>query len=129
MMEYRFDEAARIVVITGLPDGVSGENVTLIRSILSDPRYGPDYGFLRDRRGLAPLSIEDATKAASISEAVPELRGKHWAIVVDDLVNFGTSRMQQTIAEWHGLEVRIFKDLEEARQWLRRGSKPTPEHA
>ena len=129
MMEYRFDEAARIVVITGLPDGVPGENVTFVRSFLSDPRYAPDYGFLRDRRGLVPLSIEDATRAASISEAVPELRGKLWAIVVDDLVNFGTSRMQQTIAEWHGLEVRIFKDIDEARQWLARGSRPAAEPA
>lgn len=129
MLIYRINARDRIVEIAGLPTGEPDENVRFLNRILADPEYQPDFGFLRDRRGLAPLSVDEATKAAGLAEAVPALRGKRWAIVVDDLVNYGTSRMQQTIAEWHGLEVRIFNSIADARAWLTTGHQPTAELA
>jgi hypothetical protein len=49
------------------------------------------------------------------SDTVPSFRA---AIVVDQDVHFGLTRMFEMLSEQPGVEKRVFRDYDQAREWL-----------
>ena len=89
---------------------------------------GQRYAFLSDH-----TALEEPATSAQVSivlQKVAELRGVYerskWAIVVSSPASYGMMRLLQVHAEKIELEVEIFRDLEEANQWVRQPGKLSP---
>jgi hypothetical protein len=87
---------------------------------LADPAYRPGFGFPSDRRQQAAPPSADF--AASITEFLKGRAGEmgrlRWATVSAVEAVYETLRAYSVIAERAGVELRVFKDIEEARWWL-----------
>ncbi len=98
-----------------------------LRSTLESAYAEPDYATrsLFDMRDCEPGGLSAAqieSLAGLIGTRRPERAPSHWAIVTRHKVHFGLSRMFETYASSLPVEIRVFHDLEEALDWLGRGS-------
>jgi hypothetical protein len=86
--------------------------------VLSDPAFRPGCQILVDDHATSfDPSIDDAQRLvdyfASLGDAV-----SHFAITVGTDVHFGIGRMVEVYCESRGVNLRIFRTVEEAADWL-----------
>lgn len=116
-VSYRVDGGAVVITFTGT--SAFDEVQRLLSLAASDPRLVPDMPVLIDAR-----SCRDDVPQAVLQEQakfVASLRGRlgpRYAIVTGDPLRFGLARMFEAYGELEGLEVAVFKDLADAREWL-----------
>jgi hypothetical protein len=86
--------------------------------VTSDPSFQPGSQVLVDdlQSSYSP-SIMEAQKLVKIFSGFSD-RITHFAIVVHKEVHFGLGRMVEVYCESQGVNLRIFRDLEEAQSWL-----------
>jgi hypothetical protein len=118
MVSYQIDVAAGVVELRDVPIEDADQVRQLFERILADPSYRPGYGFFRNRASIPPLSTPSIRTVAEALAGVPALRGTRWAIVATDPANFGTMRMLEVFTGEHGMELKVFTEEKEARQWL-----------
>lgn len=102
-----------------------------VASIHSDPRYHPDTPGLTDfRRASLSFSFDDMMQVVSAESGGGSWNRTYWAYVVpvDDEAMYGTLRMYQNLVAHTRAPVGLFRDLEQARAWLR-GQRGTAEKA
>ena len=87
---------------------------------LSDPAYEPGFGFLSDRRQQDAPPTADFAQSVSefLEERARNAGGVRWATVSAVEPVYETLRIYSIIAARAGVELRVFKDIEEARWWL-----------
>ena len=116
-MSYTIDPARRLVrtrawgvlSTTDLQDSSS--------RLMADARFEPRYRSLVDLREVTGVSAD--MEALAQTAAVPLFaEGVQRAIVASSDVAFGIARMYATFAERTGGDVRVFRELEHASDWL-----------
>jgi hypothetical protein len=118
-VEYRLDLPQEIVHLVG-PDPPNPEDfVAVIRSALTDPRFRAGFGFLRDRRGVVPPSVQYVEDVARLMRAMTDVPHTRYAILVDTLASFGIMRLarKRTWGAW--AEVELFETPAEATVWIK----------
>ena len=87
------------------------------RELRRDPDYDPVFGQLIDACYVTDIAVSSDLVVA-LAKATPNVPGAKRAIVVASEVAFGMARMFQIIREDAPEEVRVFRDIDEARRWL-----------
>ena len=96
----------------------------------SDPRFSPKMSILWDltRGTISGLDSKDMRiLARSASDAWKKVGGPDKiAIVAEQNIDFGLSRMYSTYAEYYSIDLRVFRSATDAKKWLfDRSSKVT----
>ena len=81
-------------------------------------------GSLFDMRSATASDLSTSQMRSLV--ALIEQRRRHpgpsrWAIVVSHDVDFGLSRMFEVFADKISTDIRVFRDIDEAKQWLAKG--------
>jgi hypothetical protein len=116
---YRIDKANRIVYLEGDDPGLELWRQTLL-AVFADPEFETGFNFLSDRRPASEARSSDYLKAALsfLKYHENELGRCKWATVVSTMAAFGMGRMTQILSENLSVQIEVFKDIEEARDWL-----------
>ncbi len=87
------------------------------KALLADPGFDPGFNHLFDLREVERIafSSEDVVQATLVRAFSESSRR---AIVAPQDVSFGLSRMYELHREDHSESIRIFRDLDQALQWL-----------
>jgi predicted HAD superfamily phosphohydrolase YqeG len=91
----------------------------MIHEIFKDPVFEPGIKILvHDLDSVyIPTSQDIETGAKNMEQFMKKFSAK-LALVVSSNVNFGMGRMLETYCESRDINVKVFKDLEKAHQWL-----------
>jgi len=115
---YEIDKKRRLVITMGLGRVTLAEAMANQERLSKEPDFDPSYSQLMDvtRADLASLTANDIRTIAERNVFSPESRR---AIVVSSNLGYGFGRMFETLREIAGEKgVRIFRDLDEAVDWL-----------
>jgi len=116
-MSYKIDPARRVVLTRGWGVLTTRELVDVTTEILLDPRFDPTYRSLGDLREVTDITVD--TVAAAETAATPLfVAGTRRAIVATSDVAYGMARMFATFAARSGQDVRVFRELHLAEEWL-----------
>ena len=120
-IRYRIDRE-RQLVFTHV-EGVIGDEDVLgyAREFPNDPHFEAGYGGLVDATGLERVEVtpEGVRGVAHLTERLEKVfAGAKVAIVAVTDVAFGMARMYQGVRGDVPYEIRVFRDLGEARRWL-----------
>jgi hypothetical protein len=97
------------------------EMMNTFMDALNDPLFPENARFLLDVRQSSVLSertYQDIRSVANFFAKQSDRVGGCCAIVADQKVHYGLSRMGATLAEIKGARVEVFKDISEAILWL-----------
>jgi hypothetical protein len=84
-----------------------------------DPAFRPGMSILMHDLGSDyRISSEQAYEAARDLSEMTRLYSPHIAVVVSEDIKYGLGRMISAYCERHGIDFRVFRNLENARQWL-----------
>lgn len=122
-IQQRLDSERDLTVFTVSGPLLFEELRSTLESVYSEPDYSTRSLFdMRDCEpgGLSAAQIESLV--GLIGTRRPERAPSHWAIVTMHKVHFGLSRMFEAYASNLPVKIRVFHDLEEAVDWLERGS-------
>jgi hypothetical protein len=91
-----------------------------IRTLVVHPLYQRGCDKLCDfREGTLRLAMDAIPKMKNlVQELSEELRGGKWAIVVSDDFAYGMGRMFSILGSFSRVEIEIFRDMDDAREWL-----------
>jgi hypothetical protein len=119
VLSYHIDRQAGIVTVTG-PEPSYLEYEVHLRSLLSDPRYRPGYGILRDRRDLPAPPPDSLRRMIDALRGLADIPSGRIALLVPpgDPSYYRMTRLFQVLRSGVALEVGVFFELHEARQWL-----------
>jgi len=100
------------------------EDMECFGNLLSDAEFRPGLLLLLDYRGRESVaSSQEVRELVEHSGKVrPILGDARCAIVVSSDVAFGMGRMYSALSEHSFVPTNVFRDIDEARQWLGRGS-------
>lgn len=116
-MSYKIDQVRRLVITRGWGVLAARELFDVTSQILLDPRFDPTYRSLGDLREVTEIAVD--TMATAETAATPLFTaGTRRAIVATSDAVYGMARMFASFAERSGQEVRIFRDLQLAEEWL-----------
>ena len=92
-------------------------------AILRDPAFNEGMDLLFDAREskVNPSLAQVKERVVFLRSVVHHSSGR-MAIVVSDALRYGLSRMLSTYAQMRGMNIDVFRDVEEALCWL--GSEP-----
>jgi hypothetical protein len=116
---YRIDKTHRIVYLEGDDPGLELWRQTML-AIFADPEFETGFNFLSDRRSASEARSSDYLKAALsfLKYHENEMGSCKWATVVSTMAAFGMGRMAQILSENLSTRIEVFKDIDEAREWL-----------
>jgi len=111
------------VLVTTSGQATTDELHAMTRSALADPRYRRGLKILVDHTAttLAELSASDVQRRADLLVAEgPNFSLHRVAFVTGQTVDYGVGRMLQGWVEGRlDIESRVFRSVDEARDWLR----------
>jgi hypothetical protein len=118
---YRIDKANRIVYLEGDDPPLELWRQTML-AVFADPEFETGFNFLSDRRAAVEARSSDYLRAALnfIKYYEKEMGDCKWATVVSTMAAFGMGRMTQILAEKLRVQIEVFKDIDEAKDWLMR---------
>jgi hypothetical protein len=114
---YSIDLARSLVLSRGWGVVTDRELLAHVRTLTVDPRYARSFCQLADLRDVTDVEIT----ASTIREMVklnPFGAGARRAVVVTSDVVFGMARMYQILADESPHELKIFRKMDDALQWL-----------
>ena len=116
MYSYEIENDRALITFRGDLD--NAQILQAYEEVTSDPSFQPGSQVLVDdlESSYAP-SVQEAQKLVEIFTSFSD-RISHFAIVVRKEVHFGLGRMIEVYCESQGVSLRIFRELEEAREWL-----------
>ncbi|HEY4320914.1 MAG TPA: hypothetical protein VGM77_06980 [Gemmatimonadales bacterium] len=117
---YVVDPARRVITETWTGTIRIGDLAAYWRGYLADPAVMSCRRTLVDLNG-AELDFTGSELSALIQRTIPTLEGKQWAtaLLVNDPVQYGTSRQYQAFADLYSKDA-IFSDRTAAENWLLR---------
>ena len=114
---YTIDLARSLVLSRGWGVVTDRELLAHVRALTADPRFAPHFRQLADLRDVTDMQVT----ASTIREMVrlnPFWAGARRALVVTSDVVFGMARMYQILRDESPDELRIFRKVDDALQWL-----------
>jgi len=105
-------------VFTSLEGVVTDDDLLGHRQQLeSDPDFDPAFAQLIDCRGVTEVALDSRTIRSIATPSVYAPGAKRAIVATRDAV-YGLARMYERIRGGESDEVRVFRDIEEARRWL-----------
>jgi hypothetical protein len=120
-LTYRIDQHAGLVVSRGAGLVTDQDVIEKEHALLADPGARSCRFELVDLRevGQFEVSSETMRKLAQMhAETAEGFRKSRVAIIALSDATFGMWRMYQALVEGSGLDVRVFRETNEARNWL-----------
>jgi hypothetical protein len=116
---YHIDKTNRIVTLEGDDPSLEIWQQTLL-AVFSDPDFETGFNFLSDRQSASEARSTYFLRAALdfLKAHAREMGICKWATVVSTIAAYGMGRMTQILSEDSNIEIGIFKDIDEARNWL-----------
>jgi len=118
---YRIDDDRQILFVTCSGQLTDDMVVGLLTDLNDDDRHGPGYSALIDFRQADPFELTPDGVKLFIKlnrEHVRECQTDKVAIVADDPLAFGTSRMYEMRGGDVAFPVNVFRTYDRAMEWL-----------
>ena len=127
--EHVYDERTRMLTSRFWGTITDADILALAESVASNPRIEPGMRELMDLREVerAEVTRQALQSVAAIDRNLADkFRGNRTAIVAVRDAHYGLARMFATLMESAGAptEVRVFRDVDQARTWLREPGTP-----
>ena len=91
--------------------------LTHVQRLSEDPDFDPSYNQLVDLRAITDFAISAAElRIITLYRLYNEKRRR--AIVADEDITFGMARMYEVFREDAPEEIKLFRDMADARRWL-----------
>ncbi len=120
-ISYSIDKNLGVVFTTATGRLTEEELLEDKRRLTSDPEFSPELVELSDIRAVTDLAITPEGVARMVmqdADDADKLSTYKLAIVVSEEVAFGLGRMYESMTHENMPNVRIFRDMDEARGWL-----------
>jgi hypothetical protein len=119
-MTYTIDDQLGLVVVVARGGITDEEALATFDAVMADPRFRPGMSILHDNRELETVVTPAFVKAfvARIERSGDLLRGSRSAFVESGSARYGMARMASALSESTPIEIRVFRDIDEARRWL-----------
>ena len=118
-ISYELDEQLLIIKTEG--DFQPKDLQETFKKVFSNPEFKSGINILvHDLDSVfIPTSKQIESGAKTVEEIMKKFSAK-MAIVVSSDVNYGMGRMMEIFCEQRGVDVKVFKELEAAKMWLRK---------
>jgi hypothetical protein len=120
-ISYQIDEARRLVLTTASGVLTDDDILQLKARLVEGPRWKPGMKELSDVRSIERLEVStDGVQQMMLRDErdATTLGSYRLAIVVAHQVVYSMARMYQMLTEHAVPNVRVFRDMEEAKGWL-----------
>ncbi len=116
-VSYRIDRSLGLIFTT--PQGVfTGQDMlTHVQRLSEDPDFDPSYNQLVDLRAITDFAISAAELRMITVYRLYNEKSRR-AIVADEDITFGMARMYEVFREDAPEEIKLFRDMADARRWL-----------
>lgn len=121
-MPVTWELGDRLLVVTLIGNYAYEDPARAVRDAMREPSFRPDTMLLIDARLTTTRrsSEEFRDRAIWMKSLTTEGLAPRCAIVIGAAPHqFGRARMAATYVEMHGMELKIFTEMDEASQWLR----------
>lgn len=120
-IRYKILPDKNLLYVSGKNRPTIDEQIRSLDSIARDPLYAAPMKKLVDFRGCDPMGysydeIKRFTKAKA--ELKERFKGEKTAVIVNNELDFGVSRVFGARLEPHNMDLNVFRNLEDARHWL-----------
>ncbi len=118
---YSIDEDLGVVFTTASEVLTEDELLQHKRRVVSDPKFKPGFVELSDVRSISDLAISASGLERFVAQDDSDserLQGYKLAIVVSGALEFGMGAMYEMMSVENNRDVRIFRDVGLARDWL-----------
>ncbi|NNL65011.1 MAG: hypothetical protein HKP30_02085 [Myxococcales bacterium] len=125
MIQYDFDPIQSITRVTVSGELRDAEVLSWFRGFLDDLRDAKQVSGIVDTRGVTDLNVTSETvhQMTILVEGRQDVfTGSRWAFIADQDIVFGLSRMYQLLREEAPYEIRVFREMEPAREWFEEGA-------
>jgi hypothetical protein len=116
-LSYTIDHEQRVVRSHGWGIVSTGNLQEWISRLLAEPQFDSSYGSLGDLRGVTAVVVDSTTLARIASTPLFHVGALRAIVAPADNV-FGTARMFASFAERIGQQVRVFREMYHAEEWL-----------
>jgi hypothetical protein len=116
-MSYTIDRVRRVVLTRAWDVLTFTELRDVMTRIAADPAFDASFSSLADLSGVTSIAI-DPTGVASVARAPLFGPATRRAIVAPTDLAFGMARMFATYADQASQDVRVFRDMALATDWL-----------
>lgn len=120
-IDYCIDENLQVVFTTGTGVLTEDELLEHKRKVISDPNFKPGFVELSDVRDVSDLAVSASGLERFVAQDdtdAERLRDYKLAIVVSGALEFGMGTMYEMMSRKNNRDVRIFRDLGLAKEWL-----------
>ena len=120
-IKYFIDKDMGVVFTTASDVLTENELFEHKRKLISDPNFKPGFVELSDVRFITDLKISPSSIEAFVAQDESDaerLKDFKLAIVVSGALEFGMGAMYEMMSRENSTNVRIFRDLGQAREWL-----------
>ena len=117
---FRIDKKSGIVFTTMEGTVSISEIIDGLQELMTHPDFSPGLNGLVDMRNSTVNSTPEEVKriAELMTSHREEIGISRSAVVVSKDAIFGMARMFQVFAEKSSIKTQLFRDIDEARQWL-----------
>jgi hypothetical protein len=118
-ISYQIDEARRLVLTTASGALTDSDILRLKARLVADPKRKPGMRELSDVRSIDRLEVTaDGVRQMMMRDErhAAALGSYRLAIVVSHQVGYGMARMDQMLTEHILQDVRVFRDMEQAKR-------------
>ena len=114
---YRIDVARRVVLSRAWGVFSAQDVFDHFTALAADPAFDPSFYQLIDLRDVEQVDLETSFIRRHALERL-FAGGALRALVVSSDIHYGLARMYGAYAEYASQNVRVFRDMHEAEQWL-----------
>ena len=125
---YRIDKKRKMVFSLATGTLTDADCIRHRDRLLKDPRMDPSFDQLADITQAERVELT-INGIHAIAHPIPFGEGSKRAVVTGHDFVFGMARMYQALTDHHSHEVTVFRDMDEARAWLKLPPEATWETA
>ena len=121
-LTHRIDAESGIVYVDVVGSFTMKEIKALIDTVVNDPDFRRGYHILSDHRRIGDPATPGQVRGTleHVAALIDALGESKWAIVASKEASYGMMRMMEMLAEDLPIQISVFRDPEEARDWLLR---------
>jgi hypothetical protein len=117
---YHIDSERSLVTVQASGSITPQEAFATFDEVVAHPDFRPDMKVLSDHREMETIVSVEFVRMflARVSQMKEVLRQARWAFVERGLVRYGMARMASILSDPLGIQLRAFRSMSEAREWL-----------
>jgi len=120
-IKYSIDKDLGVVFTTASEVLTENELMEHKRKLISDPNFNPGFVELSDVRQISDLAVSPSGIERFVAQDVSDaerMKDFKLAIVVSGALEFGMGVMYEMMSRENVTNVRIFRDMGQAKEWL-----------